>query len=98
MKVVSDAVPAMDADRLYKREDDMRTDKEATIPENRPDLQSPTKSEALMSAAPEEIAGYVADILMPLYELTRDNNMEFLSYLLEMAREEAMICSMAGRN
>ena len=98
MKVVLDAASAMDADRLNKREDDMSVDKEAGSPVNMPEMPGSTKSESLMSAAPEEIAGYVADILAPLYELTRDHNMEFLSYLLEMAREEAMIVSMSGRN
>lgn len=37
----------------------------------------------------EEVAGYIADMVLELRNMAKDNDLEFLAYLLEMSFQEA---------
>jgi len=37
----------------------------------------------------EEVAGYIADMVLELRNMAKDNELEFLAYLLEMSFQEA---------
>ena len=37
----------------------------------------------------EEIAGYIADMVLELRNMAKDHDLEFLAYLLEMSFQEA---------
>ncbi len=49
--------------------------------------------EAPLSVQDVEIAGYIAEMLIPLRHLAISADTEFLSYLIEMAIEEAQLQS-----
>ncbi len=42
-----------------------------------------------VDAPPADVAQYVADMVLELRNMAKDNKLEFLAYLLEMAYQEA---------
>ena len=47
-------------------------------------------SSALMDdRSPEEVAGYIADMVLQLRNMAKEKELDFLAYLLEMSFQEA---------
>jgi len=51
---------------------------------------------SMVDGSAEEVAGYIADMVLELRNLAADKQMDFLAYLLEMSFQEAFDLAQKG--
>ena len=73
-------------------------EKESMMPEVSAQSGEGATAEEMATRSPEEVASYIADMLLGLRNMAKDKQLEFLAYLLEMSFQEAFELSQKKRH